>query len=164
MKYATEELVQQIYLDWQNMKRAMLKYYFLTDTQFDAIMALTAQPDRTLALKDLEKRLFLTQTGVASLTTVMTKRGWMTKKVSSKDKRAKYVTATDKAIRFCGMVGESLANAQRSLTSGLTAEDAQDLCEKLNKAYENMSEYYENDFENTVQETVEKYPAESFNM
>lgn len=100
----------------------------LSLTEYDVLFNLSRYPDRRARLRDLNRRLLLTQPSVSRLVDRLTARGLVTKQTDPADGRGTIVTLTDAGFELFRRVAVVHSEHIHRLVGGaLTPEELQTL-------------------------------------
>jgi len=130
-------LLRQIYFVWERGINAFLSNIDLNLTQVEAIMALEKAEGRLMSLKQLEKRLKLTQSVVARMVNQLAADGYTEYVPDETDRRIKNVRLTEKGSRYCKGALDMLGKSEELLLEGMSPGEKLLFRELLERALEN---------------------------
>ncbi|MFC2662674.1 MAG: MarR family winged helix-turn-helix transcriptional regulator, partial [Eubacterium sp.] len=99
----------------------------ITMSQGGVIAALMDFPDGKATLKELEKRLQLSQSVTAGLVSRLEKRGYVESFGSEEDRRIKIIKATTSGIEKCQAAQKVLIQVEKEFLAPLTDADKNDM-------------------------------------
>ncbi len=118
---------QILYNIIQKKCQTAIKDLDITMSQGGVIAALMNFPNEKVPLKDLEKKLQLSQSVTAGLVTRLEQKGYIESFESKDDKRIKIVKATTLGKEKCQAAQKVLANVEQEILASLTEADKNDM-------------------------------------
>lgn len=136
-------LLREIHFVWERIARVLLKDTGLSWTQMGALGALSCAEDHELSLKDLEKKLGLTQSVVARMARQLVENGYVEYAPDLRSQRIKRVRLLEKGLQIHRKFAVSLETESPPLLQGMSPGEALLFQELLEKAFTNSMEFYQ---------------------
>lgn len=95
----------------------------LTRTQMEILMYLIKFKDKNVSGSDIEKFFNLKNPTVTGILNRLEDKGFITRAVSSRDARIKYIKATDKAVAIEKETTKIMNEVQKKLFNNISKED-----------------------------------------
>lgn len=118
---------QILYNIIQKKCQTAIKDLDITMSQGGVIAALMDFPNEKVSLKDLEKKLQLSQSVTAGLVTRLEQKGYIESFGSKDDKRIKIIKATALGKEKCQAAQKVLVNVEQEILASLTEADKNDM-------------------------------------
>lgn len=113
-------LVKQIHDEMEKNANNAMRADDMTMAQCGALLILNDAPGGQLPLKELERRLRVSQPTAAGLVKRMEQKKWIESFGSSEDKRIKILKITASGAECCRRCEQQMEQTEKALLSGLT--------------------------------------------
>lgn len=136
-------LLREIHFIWERIARILLKDTDLNWTQMGTLGALSCAENHELSLKELEKKLGLTQSVVARMVRQMVEVEYVEYVADPKNQRVKRVRLLEKGLNcHCTFIA-SMKTESPPLLRGMSPGEALLFQELLERALENSVQFYQ---------------------
>ena len=139
IEYRTVPLVKYVCDALEREVNNAVRSQGLTYSQIQLLLRLSEADGATLALKELETRLGVSQATVAGLVKRLEAKGFVELLDDASDKRVKHARLTPLGAGKCDEAHEHMDAIELKLTRGLTDIEARLLHDLLRKAHESLS-------------------------
>ena len=131
-------LIRELENQIERQSNNSMKSMDITMSQAAVLAAVLESPDKQLTMKELEKRVHLSQSVTAGIVSRMEQKQYLESFGNPDDKRIKMIRVTEQGEKQCNEARKILVKIERQITDGLTEKEKTSLEELLTKAIENM--------------------------
>lgn len=117
----------------------MLKEIDLTFSQFDVLMYLLNNQEKTHNQRDLEEEFMIKNSTVTGILDRLEAKGFVQRVISRTDARYKRIIVTDKSRKIEKMIHQNGDRIEERLTYGISSEEQKQLSRLLTKMLNNFS-------------------------
>lgn len=136
-------LLREIHFTWERIARELLKGTGLNWTQMGTLGILACAEGHELSLKDLEKKLGLTQSVVARMVSQLSNNGYVEYAPAPKNRRAKRVRLLEKGMQSHQAFSVSFETGFPPLLRGMSPGESLLFQELLEQALKNSVQFYQ---------------------
>ncbi|HWJ81829.1 MAG TPA: MarR family transcriptional regulator [Nocardioides sp.] len=120
--------VQLLYLLPQELDRQLREEMGVSHTWYSMLAALSAAPDRTLAMGELARSSMTSPSRLTHAIATMEKRGWVVRRPCPTDKRSQFAVLTDEGFATLEAIAPShVAEVRRTVFDRLDREQVDQL-------------------------------------
>lgn len=135
-------LLREIHLIWERIARELLRGSSLSWTQIGALGALACSEGQELSVKELDKKLGLTQSVVARMVRQLVEGGFAEYAPDHRSKRIKRVRLLEKGLQIHQAFDASLKTESPPLLRDMSPGEALLFQELLERALKNSAQFY----------------------
>ena len=132
------KLIKQLHIALENNFNKFSKKYKLTSSQMDILIFLLHNEDKIVNQRDIENFLSLSNPTIAGTLLRLEKRGFIIRKISSKDKRYKEIYLTDKSRELKDIIFKYIRDNDNKMFSNMSEEEKENLKNIITKILNNI--------------------------
>lgn len=132
------KLIKQLHIALENNFNKFSKKYKLTSSQMDILIFLLHNEDKIVNQRDIENFLSLSNPTIAGTLLRLEKKGFIIRKISSKDKRYKEIYLTDKSRELKDIIFKYIRDNDNKMFSNMSEEEKENLKNIITKILKNI--------------------------
>lgn len=132
------KLIKQLHIALENNFNKFSKKYKLTSSQMDILIFLLHNEDKIVNQRDIENFLSLSNPTIAGTLLRLEKKGFIIRKISSKDKRYKEIYLTDKSRELKDIIFKYISDNDNKMFSNMSEEEKENLKNIITKILNNI--------------------------
>ena len=132
------KLIKQLHIALENNFNKFSKKYKLTSSQMDILIFLFQNEEKKINQRDIENYLRLTNPTIAGTLLRLEKKGFIIRKISSKDKRYKEIYLTDKSRELKDIIFKYIRDNDNKMFSNMSEEEKENLKNIITKILNNI--------------------------
>ncbi|TXJ35097.1 MarR family transcriptional regulator [Brachyspira aalborgi] len=132
------KLIKQLHIALENNFNKFSKKYKLTSSQMDILIFLLHNEDKIVNQRDIENFLSLSNPTIAGTLLRLEKKGFIIRKISSKDKRYKEIYLTDKSRELKDIIFKYIRDNDNKMFSNMSEEEKENLKNIITKILNNI--------------------------
>ena len=132
------KLIKQLHIALENNFNKFSKKYKLTSSQMDILIFLLHNENKIVNQRDIENFLSLSNPTIAGTLLRLEKKGFIIRKISSKDKRYKEIYLTDKSIELKDIIFKYIRDNDNKMFSNMSEEEKENLKNIITKILNNI--------------------------
>ena len=132
------KLIKQLHIALENNFNKFYKKYKLTSSQMDILIFLLHNEDKIVNQRDIENFLSLSNPTIAGTLLRLEKKGFIIRKISSKDKRYKEIYLTDKSRELKDIIFKYIRDNDNKMFSNMSEEEKENLKNIITKILNNI--------------------------
>lgn len=132
------KLVKQLHIALENNFNKFSKKYKLTSSQMDILIFLLHNENKIINQRDIENFLSLSNPTIAGTLLRLEKKGFIIRKISSKDKRYKEIYLTDKSRELKDIIFKYIRDNDNKMFSNMSEEEKENLKNIITKILNNI--------------------------
>ena len=132
------KLIKQLHIALENNFNKFSKKYKLTSSQMDILIFLLHNENKIVNQRDIENFLSLSNPTIAGTLLRLEKKGFIIKKISSKDKRYKEIYLTDKSRELKDIIFKYIRDNDNKMFSNMSEEEKENLKNIITKILNNI--------------------------
>ena len=132
------KLIKQLHIALENNFNKFSKKYKLTSSQMDILIFLLHNENKIVNQRDIENFLSLSNPTIAGTLLRLEKKGFIIRKISSKDKRYKEIYLTDKSRELKDIIFKYIRNNDNKMFSNMSEEEKENLKNIITKILNNI--------------------------
>ena len=132
------KLIKQLHIALENNFNKFSKKYKLTSSQMDILIFLLHNEYKIVTQKDIENFLSLSNPTIAGTLLRLEKKGFIIRKISSKDKRYKEIYLTDKSRELKDIIFKYIRDNDNKMFSNMSEEEKENLKNIITKILNNI--------------------------
>lgn len=132
------KLIKQLHIALENNFNKFSKKYKLTSSQMDILIFLLHNEDKIANQRDIENFLSLSNPTIAGTLLRLEKKGFIIRKISSKDKRYKEIYLTDKSRELKDIIFKYIRDNDNKMFSNMSEEEKENLKNIITKILNNI--------------------------
>lgn len=132
------KLIKQLHIALENNFNKFSKKYKLTSSQMDILIFLLHNKDKIVNQRDIEIFLSLSNPTIAGTLLRLEKKGFIIRKISSKDKRYKEIYLTDKSRELKDIIFKYIRDNDNKMFSNMSEEEKENLKNIITKILNNI--------------------------
>lgn len=132
------KLIKQFHIALENNFNKFSKKYKLTSSQMDILIFLLHNEDKIVNQRDIENFLSLSNPTIAGTLLRLEKKGFIIRKISSKDKRYKEIYLTDKSRELKDIIFKYIRDNDNKMFSNMSEEEKENLKNIITKILNNI--------------------------
>lgn len=132
------KLIKQLHIALENNFNKFSKKYKLTSSQMDILIFLLHNENKIVNQRDIENFLSLSNPTIAGTLLRLEKKGFIIRKISSKDKRYKEIYLTDKSRELKDIIFEYIRDNDNKMFSNMSEEEKENLKNIITKILNNI--------------------------
>ena len=132
------KLIKQLHIALENNFNKFSKKYKLTSSQMDILIFLLHNKNKIVNQRDIENFLSLSNPTIAGTLLRLEKKGFIIRKISSKDKRYKEIYLTDKSRELKDIIFKYIRDNDNKMFSNMSEEEKENLKNKIKKILNNI--------------------------
>ncbi|WP_288520532.1 MarR family transcriptional regulator [uncultured Brachyspira sp.] len=132
------KLIKQLHIALENNFNKFSKKYKLTSSQMDILIFLLHNEDKIVNQRDIEIFLSLSNPTIAGTLLRLEKKGFIIRKISSKDKRYKEIYLTDKSRELKDIIFKYIRDNDNKMFSNMSEEEKENLKNIITKILNNI--------------------------
>ena len=132
------KLIKQLHIALENNFNKFSKKYKLTSSQMDILIFLLHNENKIVNQRDIENFLSLSNPTIAGTLLRLEKKGFIIRKISSKDKRYKEIYLTDKSRELKDIIFKYIRDNDNKMFSNMSEEDKENLKNIITKILNNI--------------------------
>lgn len=132
------KLIKQLHIALENNFNKFSKKYKLTSSQMDILIFLLHNENKIVNQRDIENFLSLSNPTIAGTLLRLEKKGFIIRKISSKDKRYKEIYLTDKSRELKGIIFKYIIDNDNKMFSNMSEEEKENLKNIITKILNNI--------------------------
>ena len=121
------KLIKQLHIALENNFNKFSKKYKLTSSQMDILIFLLHNENKIVNQRDIENFLSLSNPTIAGTLLRLEKKGFIIRKISSKDKRYKEIYLTDKSRELKDIIFKYIRDNDNKMFSNMSEEEKENL-------------------------------------
>ena len=125
------KLIKQLHIALENNFNKFSKKYKLTSSQMDILIFLLHNENKIVNQRDIENFLSLSNPTIAGTLLRLEKKGFIIRKISSKDKRYKEIYLTDKSRELKDIIFKYIRDNDNKMFSNMSEEEKENLKNKI---------------------------------
>ena len=127
------KLIKQLHIALENNFNKFSKKYKLTSSQMDILIFLLHNENKIVNQRDIENFLSLSNPTIAGTLLRLEKKGFIIRKISSKDKRYKEIYLTDKSRELKDIIFKYIRDNDNKMFSNMSEEEKENLKKIMKK-------------------------------
>ena len=131
------KLIKQLHIALENNFNKFSKKYKLTSSQMDILIFLHNE-NKIVNQRDIENFLSLSNPTIAGTLLRLEKKGFIIRKISSKDKRYKEIYLTDKSRELKDIIFKYIRDNDNKMFSNMSEEEKENLKNIITKILNNI--------------------------
>ena len=132
------KLIKQLHRALENNFNKFSKKYKLTSSQMDILIFLLHNENKIVNQRDIENFLSLSNPTIAGTLLRLEKKGFIIRKISSKDKRYKEIYLTDKSRELKDIIFKYIRDNDNKMFSNMSEEEKENLKNIITKILNNI--------------------------
>ena len=132
------KLIKQLHIALENNFNKFSKKYKLTSSQMDILIFLLHNEDKIVNQRDIENFLSLSNPTIAGTLLRLEKKGFIIRKINSKDKRYKEIYLTDKSRELKDIIFKYIRDNDNKMFSNMSEEEKENLKNIITKILNNI--------------------------
>ncbi len=132
------KLIKQLHIALENNFNKFSKKYKLTSSQMDILIFLIHNENKIVNQRDIENFLSLSNPTIAGTLLRLEKKGFIIRKISSKDKRYKEIYLTDKSRELKDIIFKYIRDNDNKMFSNMSEEEKENLKNIITKILNNI--------------------------
>lgn len=132
------KLIKELHIALENNFNKFSKKYKLTSSQMDILIFLFQNEEKKINQRDIENYLRLTNPTIAGTLLRLEKKGFIIRKISSKDKRYKEIYLTDKSRELKDIIFKYIRDNDNKMFSNMSEEEKENLKNIITKILNNI--------------------------
>ena len=132
------KLIKQLHIALENNFNKFSKKYKLTSSQMDILIFLLHNKNKIVNQRDIENFLSLSNPTIAGTLLRLEKKGFIIRKISSKDKRYKEIYLTDKSRGLKDIIFKYIRDNDNKMFSNMSEEEKENLKNIITKILNNI--------------------------
>ncbi len=132
------KLIKQLHIALENNFNKFSKKYKLTSSQMDILIFLLHNENKIVNQRDIEIFLSLSNPTIAGTLLRLEKKGFIIRKISSKDKRYKEIYLTDKSRELKDIIFKYIRDNDNKMFSNMSEEEKENLKNIITKILNNI--------------------------
>ncbi len=132
------KLIKQLHIALENNFNKFSKKYKLTSSQMDILIFLLHNENKIVNQRDIENFLSLSNPTIAGTLLRLEKKGFIIRKISSKDKRYKEIYLTDKSRELKDIIFKYIRDNDNKMFSNISEEEKENLKNIITKILNNI--------------------------
>ncbi|MBS4763818.1 MarR family transcriptional regulator [Brachyspira aalborgi] len=132
------KLIKQLHIALENNFNKFSKKYKLTSSQMDILIFLLHNENKIVNQRDIENFLSLSNPTIAGTLLRLEKKGFIIRKISSKDKRYKEIYLTDKSRELKDIIFKYIRDNDNKMFSNMSEEEKENLKNIITKILNNI--------------------------
>lgn len=132
------KLIKQLHIALENNFNKFSKKYKLTSSQMDILIFLLHNENKIINQRDIENFLSLSNPTIAGTLLRLEKKGFIIRKISSKDKRYKEIYLTDKSRELKDIIFKYIRDNDNKMFSNMSEEEKENLKNIITKILNNI--------------------------
>lgn len=132
------KLIKQLHIALENNFNKFSKKYKLTSSQMDILIFLLHNEDKIVNQRNIENFLSLSNPTIAGTLLRLEKKGFIIRKISSKDKRYKEIYLTDKSRELKDIIFKYIRDNDNKMFSNMSEEEKENLKNIITKILNNI--------------------------
>lgn len=132
------KLIKQLHIALENNFNKFSKKYKLTSSQMDILIFLLHNENKIANQRDIENFLSLSNPTIAGTLLRLEKKGFIIRKISSKDKRYKEIYLTDKSRELKDIIFKYIRDNDNKMFSNMSEEEKENLKNIITKILNNI--------------------------
>lgn len=132
------KLIKQLHIALENNFNKFSKKYKLTSSQMDILIFLLHNEDKIVNQRDIENFLSLSNPTIAGTLLRLEKKGFIIRKISSKDRRYKEIYLTDKSRELKDIIFKYIRDNDNKMFSNMSEEEKENLKNIITKILNNI--------------------------
>lgn len=132
------KLIKQLHIALENNFNKFYKKYKLTSSQMDILIFLLHNENKIVNQRDIENFLSLSNPTIAGTLLRLEKKGFIIRKISSKDKRYKEIYLTDKSRELKDIIFKYIRDNDNKMFSNMSEEEKENLKNIITKILNNI--------------------------
>ena len=132
------KLIKQLHIALDNNFNKFSKKYKLTSSQMDILIFLLHNENKIVNQRDIENFLSLSNPTIAGTLLRLEKKGFIIRKISSKDKRYKEIYLTDKSRELKDIIFKYIRDNDNKMFSNMSEEEKENLKNIITKILNNI--------------------------
>ena len=132
------KLIKQLHIALENNFNKFSKKYKLTSSQMDILIFLLHNENKIVNQRDIENFLSLSNPTIAGTLLRLEKKGFIIRKISSKDKRYKEIYLTDKSRELKDIIFKYIIDNDNKMFSNMSEEEKENLKNIITKILNNI--------------------------
>ena len=132
------KLIKQLHIALENNFNKFSKKYKLTSSQMDILIFLLHNENKIVNQRDIENFLSLSNPTIAGTLLRLEKKGFIIRKISSKDKRYKEIYLTDKSREIKDIIFKYIRDNDNKMFSNMSEEEKENLKNIITKILNNI--------------------------
>ena len=132
------KLIKQLHIALENNFNKFSKKYKLTSSQMDILIFLLHNENKIVNQRDIENFLSLSIPSIAGTLLRLEKKGFIIRKISSKDKRYKEIYLTDKSRELKDIIFKYIRDNDNKMFSNMSEEEKENLKNIITKILNNI--------------------------
>ena len=132
------KLIKQLHIALENNFNKFSKKYKLTSSQMDILIFLLHNENKIVNQRDIENFLILSNPTIAGTLLRLEKKGFIIRKISSKDKRYKEIYLTDKSRELKDIIFKYIRDNDNKMFSNMSEEEKENLKNIITKILNNI--------------------------
>lgn len=132
------KLIKELHIALENNFNKFSKKYKLTSSQMDILIFLLHNENKIVNQRDIENFLSLSNPTIAGTLLRLEKKGFIIRKISSKDKRYKEIYLTDKSRELKDIIFKYIRDNDNKMFSNMSEEEKENLKNIITKILNNI--------------------------
>ncbi|TXJ37560.1 MarR family winged helix-turn-helix transcriptional regulator [Brachyspira aalborgi] len=132
------KLIKQLHIALENNFNKFSKKYKLTSSQMDILIFLIHNENKIVNQRDIENFLSLSNPTIAGTLLRLEKKGFIIRKISSKDKRYKEIYLTDKSRELKDIIFKYIRDNDNKMFLNMSEEEKENLKNIITKILNNI--------------------------
>ena len=132
------KLIKQLHIALENNFNKFFKKYKLTSSQMDILIFLLHNENKIVNQRDIENFSSLSNPTIAGTLLRLEKKGFIIRKISSKDKRYKEIYLTDKSRELKDIILKYIRDNDNKMFSNMSEEEKENLKNIITKILNNI--------------------------
>lgn len=132
------KLIKQLHIALENNFNKFSKKYKLTSSQMDILIFLLHNENKIVNQRDIENFLSLSNPTIAGTLLRLEKKGFIIRKISSKDKRYKEIYLTDKSRELKDIIFKYIRDNDNKMFLNMSEEEKENLKNIITKILNNI--------------------------
>ena len=132
------KLIKQLHIALENNFNKFSKKYKLTSSQMDILIFLLHNENKIVNQRNIENFLSLSNPTIAGTLLRLEKKGFIIRKISSKDKRYKEIYLTDKSRELKDIIFKYISDNDNKMFSNMSEEEKENLKNIITKILNNI--------------------------
>lgn len=132
------KLIKQLHIALENNFNKFSKKYKLTSSQMDILIFLLHNENKIVNQRDIENFLSLSNPTIAGTLLRLEKKGFIIRKISSKDRRYKEIYLTDKSRELKDIIFKYIRDNDNKMFSNMSEEEKENLKNIITKILNNI--------------------------
>ena len=132
------KLIKELHIALENNFNKFSKKYKLTSSQMDILIFLFQNEEKKINQRDIENYLRLTNPTIAGTLLRLEKKGFITRKRGTEDKRCKEIYLTDKSRELKDIIFEYIRNSDNKMFADMSDNEKETLNNIILKLLKNI--------------------------